>query len=147
MQVRHLIPPDRSQWERLWVGYLTFYGQELDSAITDLTWSRLLGEDPAVVGLAATDGDELVGLCHLVFHPSTWSAAPYCYLEDLFVLPDRRRAGIGRALIAAAVTESQQAGAAKLYWQTAASNEVARRLYDAVAEYRGFIVYEANPTE
>ena len=146
MDVRRLDPSDRARWEPLWQGYLSFYEHSLDDATTDATWERLTGEDPALVGLVAEEGDELVGLCHLVLHPSTWSVGPYCYLEDLFVRPDVRLGGVGRALIAAAVDEARQAGASKLYWQTHGSNETARHLYDKVAEHRGFLVYEVGIT-
>ena len=146
MDVRRLDAADRPRWEPLWKGYLTFYEHALDDATTELTWSRLVGEDPALVGLVAEEGDDLVGLCHLVLHPSTWSVAPYCYLEDLFVRPDCRLGGVGRSLVAAAVVEAQLAGASKLYWQTHESNATARHLYDRVAEHRGFLVYEADVT-
>ena len=146
MDVRRLDPSDRPRWEPLWQGYLTFYEHALDDATTEATWTRLVGDDPALIGLVAEDGEELVGLCHLVLHPSTWSVGPYCYLEDLFVRPDYRLGGVGRALIADAVAEARQAGATKLYWQTHESNLTARFLYDRVAGHRGFLVYEVTPT-
>ena len=144
MNVRRLQPDDRLAWEPLWRGYLEFYEHELDEATTDGTWARLSSDDTSVVGLGSFDGRELVGICHLVFHPSTWSTSSYCYLEDLFVRPDRRGGGVGRSLIAAAAGEAEAAGASKLYWQTHATNDTARGLYDRVAEHRGFIVYEID---
>jgi len=144
VDVRRLRSDDRPRWEPLWQAYLEFYEHELDDETTDGTWARLTGDDAAVVGLGAFDGPDLLGICHLVFHPSTWSTSPYCYLEDLFVRPDRRRVGVGRSLIAAAVGEAGTAGVSKLYWQTHATNDTARRLYDRVAEHRGFVVYEVD---
>jgi GNAT superfamily N-acetyltransferase len=144
MDVRRLRSDDRSQWELLWQDYLVFYEHELDDATTEQTWSRLVGDGPALVGLGASKDEELVGICHLVFHPSTWSVSSYCYLEDLFVRPDQRGGGVGRALIGAARDEAQVAGASKLYWQTHLTNDTARRLYDRVAEHRGFVVYEVD---
>ena len=143
MHVRPLLPSDRSQWDPLWQGYLEFYEQSLDDAVTAQTFERLVGDDPALVGLVAVDGDQLVGLCHLVLHPSTWTSAPCCYLEDLFVRPDRRGAGAGRALLDAATATAHCAGAGKLYWQTHEGNVTARRLYDSVAAHHGFVVYES----
>lgn len=147
MAVRRLRSDDRPQWGPLWQGYLEFYEYELDDATTDSTWARLTGDDTSLVGLGAFEGPDLVGICHLVFHPSTWSVPPYCYLEDLFVRPDRRGGGTGRALIDAAVVETDQAEASRLYWHTRATNDTARRLYDQVAEHRGFIVYEVDRTD
>ncbi|MFM7064183.1 MAG: N-acetyltransferase family protein, partial [Actinomycetes bacterium] len=114
------------------------------AGVSEQTFVRLTGPDPSVQGLVAVDGDELVGLCHLVLHHSTWTEGPYCYLEDLFVRPDRRLAGAGRALIASSAEVARRAGASKLYWQTHGSNAVARHLYDAVATHRGFLVYEVE---
>ena len=141
MELRRLRAEDRSRWDPLWQGYLEFYEESLDAATTDRTWDRLTGDDAALVGLGAFVGDELVGICHLVFHASTWSTDAYCYLEDLFVRPDARGDGVGRALIDAAVAEARVAGAFRLYWQTKSTNATARRLYDRVADDTGFIVY------
>jgi GNAT superfamily N-acetyltransferase len=145
VNVRRLQPGDQAQWDELWQGYLVFYEHQLDAATTDRTWGRFFEEDSPVVGLGAFEGDDdLVGICHLVIHASTWSVAPYCYLNDLFVRPDRRVQGVGRTLIAAATDEARAAGASKIYWQTHTDNATARRLYDQVAENLGFIVYEAQ---
>ena len=139
-----MTPDDHDGWLPLWRGYLDFYATELDEVTTTRTWERLVGGDPALVGLVAEDHGEPVGICHLVLHPSTWSETDVCYLEDLFVAREQRGSGIGRALIAAAAEEARAAGCHRLYWQTKADNTVARRLYDRVAEHRGFVVYELD---
>lgn len=144
MNVRRLHPEDRAQWDELWQAYLAFYEHQLDSATTDHTWGRFFGEDTPVIGLGAFEEDDLVGICHLVIHASTWSVDPYCYLNDLFVRPDHRVQGVGRALISAATAEARAAGASKIYWQTHTDNSTARQLYDQVAENLGFIVYESQ---
>ena len=129
----------------MWRGYLDFYEHDLDESTTASTWERLVDDDPTMVGLGAVDGDDLVGICHLVFHPSTWSESSYCYLEDLFVDPGRRGRGVGRLLIEAALAAARDRGATRLYWQTHSTNTTARRLYDEVANHDGFIVYETTP--
>lgn len=78
---------------------------------------------------------------HLLFHPSTWSATSYCYLEDLFVSPSVRGGGVGCALIEATYDEADRQGAERVYWLTAHDNAAARRLYDAVAAVTPFVVY------
>jgi hypothetical protein len=52
--------------------------------------------DGKPVGLVAVDeADATIGIAHVVFHCSTWSATWHCYLEDLFVDPDRCGRGAG----------------------------------------------------
>ena len=144
MQVRTLGADDRDEWSALWQGYLAFYEHQLPDEVTEVTWQRLVGGERSMRGLGAVENGELVGICHLVFHPSTWSASQYCYLEDLFVDPDRRSNGVGRALIDAAEDAARRAGSSTLYWQTHETNAIARRLYDRVARHRGFLVYEMD---
>ena len=54
----------------------------------------------------------------MLFHRSTWSPAWYCYLEDLFVDPARRKTGTGRALIEAVYREADARGCTRTYWVT-----------------------------
>lgn len=144
MELRRLRAADRDRWMPLWESYLAFYNHELAAVTTELTWSRLVGEDETLRGLCVVEGGALVGICHLVFHPSTWCPTTYSYLEDLFVVADRRCSGLGRALITAAVTEARTAGSTKLYWHTQENNAPARQLYEEVASNDGFIVYELD---
>ena len=73
-------------------------------------------------------------------HPSTTSA-DVCYLQDLFTAPEVRGRGVARALIAAVEEWARVRGCSRVYWHTHETNATARRLYDAVAENRGFIQY------
>lgn len=145
---RSLDVDDRPEWSPLWAAYLSFYETDLAPEITDLTWQRLLDPAEPVFGLGAVDdaSGALVGICHHLFHRSTWSATTYCYLEDLFVAPDQRGCGVGRALIEATAAAAAAAGSTKLYWQTSRTNATARALYDQLANHDGFIVYERDLT-
>jgi GNAT superfamily N-acetyltransferase len=80
-------------------------------------------------------------LAHYIFHRSTTSIAPICYLQDLFTSRELRGRGVGTRLIERVAEEARVAGSPRVYWQTHESNETARRLYDAIAEYSGFLVY------
>lgn len=143
--VRPLQANDRAGWDALWAGYLAFYETDLSPLITQGTWDRLLDPAEPMGALVAVDGDGgLVGLCHHVFHRSTWSPTSYCYLEDLFVAPAHRGGGVARALIEATAAAAIGAGSTKLYWQTHQGNATARRLYDRVAVHEGFVVYERD---
>lgn len=140
--IRAAKPEDRSRWDELWQGYLVFYQHELAPEITELTWSRLLSDDPATFCLiAANVDDQPVGFAHVVLHPSTWAEAPYCYLEDLFVDPEARAAGIGRALIEEIYRRADEKGWPYVYWKTQEINYRARGLYDQMATREEFIIY------
>jgi ribosomal protein S18 acetylase RimI-like enzyme len=82
-----------------------------------------------------------VGIVHYLFHGHVWQPA-VCYLQDLFVAESVRGRGVGRALITQVEHEARRRGAFRVYWMTKHDNEPARRLYDKVATYSGFIRYE-----
>ena len=109
----------------------------------ETTWQRLLEDDIQFhVGLVAVDDDDVpIGLAHVLFHRSTWSPTYYCYLEDLFVAPDRRLKGVGRALIEATYREADKRGCTRTYWATQEFNYRGRALYDQVAKKSVFIQY------
>jgi GNAT superfamily N-acetyltransferase len=143
-------PLERSDWEAwlpLWHGYLDFYRSTLSEATTEATFSRLCTESEAMFGFLALDETGAGrGLVHCVLHASTWSRRPSCYLEDLFVGPDARGSGLGRALIERARRSADDRGAHHLYWHTQQYNGRARSLYDQVARPTSFMVYETDVT-
>ena len=141
--IRHLEPGDRAGWEPLFRSYIEFYKAKLSDDVIDETWSRLLSDDPQFhVGLCALDGSrKLIGIAHVLFHRSTWSKTHYCYLEDLFVAPDIRAKGVGRALIEAVYRESDARSCTRTYWATQEVNYRARGLYDQVATKSPFLQY------
>jgi GNAT superfamily N-acetyltransferase len=141
--IRQLEPEDRHGWERLWHGYLHFYRAEVTSEDTAVAFERLTAGHDGLCGLVAVhEGGEPVGFAHLVFHPSTWSARNYCYLEDLYVDPSRRGMGTARDLIEAVYAEADRRGASRTYWATQEFNGPARSLYDVVAHRTSFVIYE-----
>jgi GNAT superfamily N-acetyltransferase len=141
--IRALTAADFAGWQPLWLAYLRFYRAEVSTEVTATTFRRLCDQADGMVGLVATDEEgALIGLAHLVFHPSTWSADPSCYLEDLFVAPAARGTGTARQLLEATFAEAGRRGAARTYWETQEFNAPARSLYDQVAHRTSFVVYE-----
>jgi ribosomal protein S18 acetylase RimI-like enzyme len=139
--IRPLQSSDRAQWDQLWQGYLTFYKHELSAEQTDLTWSRLVDEEYEMHSLVAELDGELVGLAHFSFTHSSWAENRDLYLEDLFVSPNVRGQGFGKALILALAEIAREEGSRKVWWETQTNNLVARRLYDSVAELSDFVKY------
>jgi GNAT superfamily N-acetyltransferase len=143
--IRSLAPHDYEQWLPLWEGYNAFYGRSgataLSPEITEKTWERFFDAGEPVHGLVAEGGGRLLGLAHYLFHRSTISIAPTCYLQDLFTIPAARGKGVGRALVNGVYERAQAAGCARVYWQTHETNHAAMLLYDKLAERSGFVVY------
>jgi GNAT superfamily N-acetyltransferase len=140
--IRPLTNADRAAWEPLWQGYLTFYEATLAPEVTDHTWSQLMadGDDPN--GLCAIDeAGAMVGITHYLFHRTTWAIGDYCYLQDLFVAPETRGTGAGRALIEAVYAAAEKQGASTVYWLTQHFNETARQLYDRIGTETPFMKY------
>lgn len=140
-RTRRLEPRDKPHWLALFRGYIDFYGAAVPDETIELTFARLI-EARDLAGIVAVDAQDMpTGLAHLLFHRSTWSATCYCYLEDLYVEPKVRGAGVGRALIEAAGRQADARGASRFYWVTQESNVTARRLYDTVATLAPFVQY------
>jgi GNAT superfamily N-acetyltransferase len=143
--VSRLQPDDRDVWEEMFRAYIDFYGRSEPDEMYDRAW-RQFGEDDVMHALCARLDGRLVGIAHFLIHVST-SAADSCYLQDLFTAPDARGQGVARSLIVAVEDWARQRGCARLYWHTQESNHTARRLYERLAENRGFIVYQMQLTE
>ena len=139
--IRPLAATDKSAWLPLWAGYLEFYQASLPVDVTESTFSRLTGADEDMFGLVAEQDGRMIGLAHCIVHRSTWARGNYVYLNDLFVTPDVRKSGAGRALIEAIYARADAMGAERVYWLTHESNATARKLYDSIAVDDGFLEY------
>jgi GNAT superfamily N-acetyltransferase len=148
VKIRDLERTDYDAWLPLWNGYNAFYGRSgptaLPDEITATTWQRFFDDDEPMFALVAEADGALIGLTHYLFHRSTTLIGPICYLQDLYTVQERRRSGVGRALIEAVYRRAHESGSARVYWQTHETNRVAQRLYEQVAERSGFIVYRKN---
>jgi GNAT superfamily N-acetyltransferase len=143
--IRDIQRGDFDRWKPLWDGYNAFYGREdetaLPEAITNMTWTRFFDTYEPVHALVAEQAGKLLGIVHFIFHRSTISIQPTCYLQDLFTMEASRGKGVGRALIEQVCRRAESAGCGRVYWHTHESNATAMRLYDKVAEKSGFVVY------
>ena len=142
LTIRELREGDEDQWRALWTGYLEFYETEVPEQVYRTTFARLLGDDPQDFhGLVAEADGRLIGLTHYVFHRHCWRIENVVYLQDLFVSPDARGTGAGRALIEAVYAAADAAGCPSVYWMTQEFNATARQLYDRIGTHTPFIKY------
>jgi GNAT superfamily N-acetyltransferase len=115
------------------IGALADYERLRDEVVLDaaLLEQHLFGERPAAEAVLASAGGEAVG--YALFFPtfSTFLGRPGLWLEDLFVLPARRRGGVGRALLLHVAELAVARGCGRLEWSALDWNE------PALAFYRG----------
>ncbi len=89
----------------------------------------LLAEGQTTVLLGGPGPD---GLAVLRFRPAIWSDALECYLAELYVVPQRRGCGLGRALMQAAIELARGRGADHMDLGTGESDIAARALYESL---------------
>ncbi|MEO8530382.1 MAG: GNAT family N-acetyltransferase [Deltaproteobacteria bacterium] len=141
LNIRPIVQADRDAWHRLWTAYLHFYGTALPETTFASAFARLTGEDPRFSGFLAMLDDVPVGLVHLIFDESFWHPEGRIYLQDLYVDPDIRGKGVGRALIEAVYSAADVAGRPNVWWLTQDFNATARELYDRIGVKTPFIKY------
>jgi len=141
LHVRPALADDEAAWRRLWRGYCDFYKSDVSEAVTAHTWGRIVDPSSAVKCIVAERDGLIVGFANYVVHDATWEMDPLCYLEDLFVAPDARGSGAGRAMIQWLKDGMSTRGWARLYWVTHEDNATARKLYDQFAGADGFVRY------
>jgi GNAT superfamily N-acetyltransferase len=140
--VRPIAPSDEPAWRVLWRGYLDFYETALPEEVYASSFARLT--NPAVAdyhGLIALRDGRPIGLAHYIFHRHGWQIDEVCYLQDLYVAPEARGTGAGRALIEAVYAAADAAGRPNVYWLTQTFNSTARQLYDRIGTATPFMKY------
>lgn len=78
--------------------------------------AALFGPTPALFGHVAEVGGEVIGCALWFLNFSTWHGVHGIYLEDLYVRPEQRGQGLGKALLATLAEECVRRGYARLEW-------------------------------
>ncbi|HEY1389442.1 MAG TPA: GNAT family N-acetyltransferase [Ktedonobacterales bacterium] len=127
----------------LFDAYRQFYQQpgDLDGALAFL--AERLERDESVIFLALFDDGAPAGFTQLYPIFSSTSMQRAWLLNDLFVAPAARRAGVGRALLERAHAFARETNSKELMLQTAVDNLPAQRLYESLGWQRDndFYVY------
>lgn len=105
--------------------------------------TALFGPSPAVFCHVAEVDGALVGLALWFRNFSTWDGVHGIYLEDLFVQPEHRGSGLGRALLTALARECVEHGYTRLQWSVLNWNTPSIEFYRALGaapldEWTGF---------
>ncbi len=141
-----LIRADLEHLDRLaplFDAYRVFYEQPSDlAAARAYLWERLRNLESVI--FLALDRDQALGFTQLYPSFSSVSLERVWILYDLYVVPEARRQGIGRALMGRARTFARESGAKALLLETAVDNLAAQALYESLGYVRdtGFYHYE-----
>ena len=137
--VRRATPGDAPQVARLLDDFQAEYDEPSPGVeMLEERYGDLIRNKEMIVLLV---GDGPDGFAQLRFRPWVYSAGLHSYLEELYVVPDLRGNGLGRALLEAAMETARGEGAEQMELGTSEDDEAARKLYESA----GFINREGGP--
>ena len=142
IEIRPLRDDDRETWEELFRAYGTFYKTTIPDAAFGEVWTWIF--DPANdfwCDVAQSADGRIVGFTQYQLMHRSLGGSMVCYLSDLYVVPDVRGSGAGRALIDHVLAFARQRGLPGVRWLTQEFNYPARALYDTYAPKTDFILY------
>ena len=110
---------------------------------SDLLQAALFGAAPALFGHVAVAGGEVVGYTLHFLNYSTWEGVHGIYLEDLYVQPDQRGSGLGKALLLNLAEIAVHSGYARVEWSVLDWNTPSIAFYEAMGAMamNGWTVY------
>jgi GNAT superfamily N-acetyltransferase len=97
--------------------------------VPDQLHEALFADTPAVFSHVADVGGRVVGMTIWFVTFSTWAGRHGIYLEDLYVRPEERGRGVGRALVSELAAIADRSGYRRVEWSVLDWNEPALRFY------------------
>jgi len=135
---------DLDQLAPLFDAYRQFYEQPSDLPGAEVFLAERLKRHESAIFLAQISQGETrtaIGFTQLYPSFSSISMQPLWILNDLFVAPESRQLGVGRALLEEARNFAARTGATSMVLQTAVTNTVAQALYESLGWERDELYY------
>ncbi|MGK6320885.1 N-acetyltransferase family protein [Sphingomonas sp. DT-204] len=131
--IRPAVPADVPTILRL-VRELAEYEREPDAVVATeaMLAEALFGDHPAAEAVIAEVDGAATGFALFFHNFSTWTGRRGLYLEDLYVTPEARGLGIGKALLRHVAALAVERGCGRFEWAVLDWNEPAVRFYDAM---------------
>lgn len=104
---------------------------EVVASLEDLR-ATLFGSQPKVFGLMCELGDQAVGFAVYFYNYSTWLGKHGIYLEDLYVTPEHRGLGAGKALLKRLAEIAVAEDCGRVEWSVLDWNEPAIQFYQSL---------------
>ncbi len=137
--VRRAEPADAPEVARLLHDFNTEFGDPTPGVEALSPRVRELLERGEITALLGGEGPDGIAVVRL--RPWLWADALDAYLEELYVVPDQRARGLGRALLDSAMEDARRAGAAHIELGTSVDDTAAIALYESA----GFTNREREP--
>ena len=133
VRLRPAVPADVDALVGL-IHELARYEREPDAVEVDgpMLADALFCESPVVFATVADDGGAVVGMAVYFRNFSTWTGRVGIYLEDLYVRPDHRGRGVGRALLVHLARTACDRGYGRVDWSVLDWNESAIGFYESI---------------
>jgi len=131
VSIRTLTTPTRSDIEALgeiFDRYRAHYGEASDVS-RSTSWLKQNLSTGGLHAFVAESDEKFVGFATTMAVPASLRLAHFWQIRDLFVLPEHRRLGVGRALLSSVRSAAMASGALRLVLQTEEDNDPALRLY------------------
>ena len=142
VSIRTLHQDDQLHWISLFRAYAAFYNTSITAETEATVWKWIFDENNNFwCDLALDESGNIIGLAHYQLMHRSLGGAMVCYLSDLFVDPQVRGNGVGRALIDHVLAFAKAQGLPDVRWYTQEFNYPGRTLYDTYAKKSDFIVY------
>ena len=113
---------------------LATYEREPDAVVVDedMLTDALFTDSPVVFATVADGDGAVLGMAIYFLNFSTWTGRCGIYLEDLYVRPEHRGRGVGRALLAELARTARARGYARVDWSVLDWNESALAFYRSI---------------
>lgn len=137
-------PNDIAAVASLFDAYRQFYQQEANLPLaTEFIRARIENKESVLI-VAEDEQRQMLGFCQLYPMFCSIAAAPIYSLYDLFVRPDARKSGTGKALLLAAELHAARNGFVRMDLTTAKTNLSAQSLYASLDWVRDEVFYAYN---
>jgi ribosomal protein S18 acetylase RimI-like enzyme len=146
VSTRFATPDDLNVVASLFDAYRQFYKEAPDLPLARRFIRERFERNESVLIVAETEGKTVIGFCQLYPMFCSVRAAPTYILYDLFVAPEARGSGAGKALMLAAEAHAMRAGVARMELATARDNTVAQALYESLDWARDEVFYVYSKT-
>jgi ribosomal protein S18 acetylase RimI-like enzyme len=143
--IRSLEELDRPRWEEMFQQYGQFYHTAVPVSGFDEVWAWIFDSENDFWCDVVEDSEaNLIGFTQYHLMHRSLGASMVCYLSDLYVDPNFRGYGAGRAMIDHVPDFARARGLPGVRWLTQETNYHARMLYDTYAGKTDFILYNIS---